>query len=90
MHTNSSEWMKKTVRPNENKLCVTQGALSREAALPTQPYVCLEKFFTLTQPCAARYGFSRCFTFTLQILLSALYIYLQKYRQGLSCVIVLF
>lgn len=39
MHTNSSEWMKKTVRPNENKLCVTQGALSREAALPTQPYV---------------------------------------------------
>lgn len=38
-YTNSSEWMKKTVSPNENMLRVTQGALSREAALPTQPYV---------------------------------------------------
>jgi hypothetical protein len=36
---NSQEWMKKTMRPNENKLRVTQGALERSGSLPTRTYV---------------------------------------------------
>jgi hypothetical protein len=85
------EWMKKTVRPNENKLRVTQGALEREAALFLRAYMCscgkVLHFVSLAPPAMAKRIFSLFYMRSVNPFIRSIYTY---WRQGLISVIVLF
>jgi len=81
--------MIKTVRRNENKLRVTQGALERSGSLPTRLCALVEKFFTLPalrRP-LWRGIFSLFYMRSANPFTRSIYIY---QRQGSSSVIVLF